>query len=579
MNIMFSKKIAYQIIIRNLLLLSTLSFAAIVYASGITASVDRDSIALKETLTLTISVDGQTKNSPDLSGLKNDFDVLSTQRSSSIQVINGSANSSTDWHITLAPKHTGTLLIPSFNVDNAVSDAIEVKVSQQSQEQSDSNEQVRTTIELDKNSVYVQEQIIVKVKLITEVNLSQAELQPLELKNALVVNLDQQQYQTSINGKPHLIVETTFALFPQESGDITIPSLTYTVSIDNMRSIFGDPFGRRRNNTLRLRTDEQHINVKPVPAQNLNKTWQPAKELSLNETWSSSLDHLKIGEPVTRTITINSKGLTGGQIAPTTTSNIDGLTFYPDQAQTKDDKTSKGVQGTRIETTAIVPNRGGDFTLPAVNIDWWNTDSQKMETASLPERKIHVLGDATATNMQTPTPQTLTNTTDNETKNAPIVTINNKENSLTPWILAAIALLAALSIGLACYIWRLKAYINRMHSDQEKHASLLQEKEKNIWDSLKTAASNKDAVALRKAILSWAHFQWPLQKINTLDDIAKIGGNAELTMELEELDKMLYSNHSNPEWNANNLLKLLNSYRKQKKTDSKTTELKNLYTE
>lgn len=571
-NIMLTKKMIQLTTIRILLLLiSLLSMAS--HASNLTASVDRDEIGLRETLTLTVSLDDSTKNTPDFSGLKNDFDILSNQRASSTQVYNGNRVSSTDWQLTLAPKHAGKLLIPSFNVDNSVSDAIEIKVSQQNQtQQSGDDEQVRTSIEVSKNSIYVQEQVLVTIKLISEINLSQAEMEPLELKDALVVNLDKQQYITKINGVDHLIIETNLAIFPQESGELIIPSLAYTVATGTM-----NPFARSRNNILRLRTDEQHITVKPAPTQNTNNSWQPAQQLSLHETWSSSLDHLKIGEPVTRTITINTDGLTAGQIAPLQNTAIDGLTFYPDQAQTKDNNNAKGVKGTRIETIAIVPNRGGDFTLPAINVDWWNTSTQKMETASLPAKTIHVLGDASITT----TPKNLASSTTNESTQEPSteITNNNSQDGLPLWILIITGLFALLSVGLAVYIWKLKKHIDQLHQDQHNREIALQEKEKDIWDVLKTAANNKDAPALRKAVLNWAQFQWPAEKINTLDEIAKLGKNDELTAALKELDEILYSNHDNADWDANALLKLLNEYRKQKKTKKKSPTLKTLYSE
>ena len=565
-------------IYRALFLLTMLGTAALTQANSLTASVDRNNIALQETLTLIITADEQTKDTPDFSALRNEFEVLSTSRSASIRMINGVTESSTDWHITLAPKHAGTLLIPSFNVDNAVSDAIEINVTQQNQNQSDSNEQVRVTVETDKKSVFVQQQILVKIKLITEVNLSQAEMQPLELKNALVVNLDQQQYQTNINGKPHLVVETSFAIFPQESGELIIPSLSYNVAVDNSRNGWGDPFGRSRNNILRLRTPEQTISVKPVPSQNTGKNWQPANQLTLSENWSASLDHLKVGEPVTRTITINTDGLSGGQIAPLANNAIDGLTFYPDQAQTKDNKNTKGVQGSRVETTAIVPNRGGDFTLPEINVDWWDTNSQTIKTATLSAKTIHVSGDALAlqplTNLQTQS--TSSTSIDTNKITAPPVAIQIPD-AVTPWLWASSIVFALLSIALAVYVWQLKARLAQWQAAQKNSDLELSEKEKDIWDVLKHAATNRDAPALRKAVLSWAKFQWPTQHINTLDEIAKLAQKDALTTALKQLDELLYSNHLSTEWNPDTLLALLKECRKERQHKKTSPELKPLY--
>src|SRR5690606_10560658 len=45
---------------------------------------------------------------------------------------------------------------------------------------------------------------------------------------------------------------------------------------------------------------------------------------------------------------------------------------------------------TRIETQAIVPTRSGNFTLPAVRVQWWDTVNQQLRTAELPEQKLIV---------------------------------------------------------------------------------------------------------------------------------------------------------------------------------------------
>ncbi|MES2675125.1 MAG: BatD family protein [Pseudomonadota bacterium] len=560
-----------------LLTLALLGMAALVQANTLTANVDRNTIALNETLTLIVTADEQTKDSPDFSALKNDFEVLSTSRSSSFRIINGNAASSTDWHITLAPKHAGTLLIPSFNVDNAVSDAIEINVVEQNQNQANSNEQVRVVVEANKTSAYVQEQILIKVKLITEISLAQAEMQPLELKNALVVNTDQTQYQTTIDGKPHLIVETSFAVFPQESGEIIIPSLSYNVSINDARNGWGDPFNRGRNNILRLRSAEKRIQVNPVPTHYDTKNWQPANQLTISESWSSSLDQLKVGEPVTRTITINADGLTGGQIAPLANTSIDGLTFYPDQAQTKDNKSAQGVQGSRVETTAIVPNRGGDFTLPEINVNWWDNNSQTMRTATLPAKTIHVAGDAALqplANLQNI--PTNNSNTGNAAITAPTPSLQATD-AASPWLWATSILFALLSLGLATYAWQLKSRLTQWQTSQALSENEVAQREKDVWNVLKHAAGNRDAPALRKAVLNWAQYQWPAQHIHTLDEIAKLAANEKLTTALKQLDELLYSNHLSTEWNPDTLLSLLKESQKESKNKTAAPELKPLY--
>ena len=546
--------------------------SSISYAGQLTASVDRDNIGVQETFTLTVSADSRVSEKPDFSLLKNDFEILSNNESQFTSISNGGAEFKKVWQLTLAPKRAGTLLIPSFTVDKAISDAIEIKVTKQNPTQTNSDDPVHITMDVNKSSAFVQEQILVKVQIVSKVNLNQTELQPLTIDNAVVVALDEKpkRFINTINGVQHLIEEQNFAIFPQQSGELVIPSLIYSVVPAVERDLWNDPFGRSRSNILRLPTEEQHITVKPVPAEAAGKPWLPANNLTLNETWSASLDHLKMGEPVTRTITISAQGLTGGQISPLPINAADGLTFYPDQPQNNDAKTTKGIQGTRIETIAIIPNHGGDFTLPAINIEWWDVNAQTMKTATLPEKKISVLGDAAP--VVATVPSSSAATPEHQVNANPVVV--TKTN---PWLWASNIIFVLLTLALGVYVLHLKSILKAMQNERDEERAIQSEKEKHIWNLLKHAASNRDAVALRKNVLAWAIFHSPEASIHSLDDVAKLAGKTELSQELKNLDAVLYSNHPSEAWEPKQLLNLLNECRKEKNTRKKSDGLKPLY--
>src|SRR5690606_25289951 len=265
-----------------------LAFSAGTRADTLSASVDRDTISLQETFTLTLRFYAQTSDSPDLTLLQKDFDVLSTQQSNQMRVINGSMESFTDWRIALAPKRVGTLEIPAFTIEGARSDPISITVESQSRAPQNASSNVFVDVEVSKNNVYVQEQILFTIRLFTSVSLNGAEMSPLELPDALVLDLVENQYQTNINGRQHVVVVSVYSIFPQHSGELVIPSLTYNVSVrTGQRDPWSDPFGNRRSTALRLRTDEQTIKVNSVPPQFSGQDWLPAKNLQLTEHWSS----------------------------------------------------------------------------------------------------------------------------------------------------------------------------------------------------------------------------------------------------------------------------------------------------
>ncbi|MFX4229013.1 MAG: BatD family protein [Porticoccaceae bacterium] len=119
----------------GLVLLLLLPAGAI--SAELTSSVDRNSININETLTLTLRYEeGASSDSLELEVLRQDFDVLSVQphTSNNVSIVNGnySQQTLTTWTITLAPKREGTRVIPSFNIDGNVSDAIAIEVSRSS---------------------------------------------------------------------------------------------------------------------------------------------------------------------------------------------------------------------------------------------------------------------------------------------------------------------------------------------------------------------------------------------------------------------------------------------------------------
>jgi len=550
-----------------------------VYAGNLTASVDRDELGLEETFTLVLRYDEQINTTPDYELLRKDFDILNTQSGTQMSIINGSMEASTEWKIALAPKRIGKLLIPSFTIDGAISDAIEITVEGKSKSPKNTDNNVTVEVETSKDTSYVQEQIIVTLRLYTTVGLNGIELQPLQVKDALVVNIDEKQYQTKINGRPGAAVETRYAVFPQKSGELIIPSMLYQVSVSSgQRDLWDRFYGNSQNNILRLRTDEQRINVLPAPASVTAGDWLPALNVSLSEHWSTSLDSLKVGEPITRSITVKADGLTAGQINPLQLAPIDGLTFYNDQAQTDDQKSANGVEGSRIETIAIVPTKAGHFTLPEIKLNWWDTKSNSIRTATLPAVSLTVgLGDMTqlaapANEIEEPTSVDIN--TDLSTIE-PQQTVVQEKTPLWLYISNALALVVALFFALR--FWQTKRELVALYTTERAELNELNQNENEAWNNFKRTLADKELTALRKALINWAQVYWNNESITSLQTIATQAHEPALTEELRKLDEAMFSAHSRaPDTEV--LLQLLANLRKTKhKKTADNKKLRPLY--
>ncbi len=116
----------------------------------------------------------------------------------------------------------------------------------------------------------------------------------------------------------------------------------------------------------------------------------PPGSLTLEENWSTSPEQLRVGESATRTIRIQGEGLQGAQLPPILFAPTDGLKYYPDQPQISEQEIPDGLLGIRQDSAAVVPTRAGTYLIPEIRIPWWDTQSEQVQYAVLPEREITV---------------------------------------------------------------------------------------------------------------------------------------------------------------------------------------------
>lgn len=569
MNMIIRFFLTLKACLSGLVILSLLMFTPASLADNLTASVDRNIIGLEETFILTLKYDEQINATPDYSLLRKDFDILNTQSGSYMTMINGRTESYTQWIISLAPRKIGKALIPSFNINGAISDAIEITVEGKTKTAQDT---VKVDIQVDKSQGYVQEQLLVTLRLTTYVNISGANVEPLQIKDALVVQVDEKKYRNMDNGRESITYETTYAVYPQQSGEMVIPSVLYQVEVaSNMRD-YMDFFATNRGNLMRLRTDEQRIHIKPTPNDVRAQPWLPAKDIRIEEHWSSSPDTVKIGEPITRTLTIRAEGLSAGQLPPLPNPTINGLNSYQDQAQNDDQKSAQGVTGSRIETTAIVANQPGKFILPAITLHWWDTDEQMFKTATLAESTLNVSGIAIAQNV----PASQENSGD---ISVPINTdINSLAQQQTPetkhpaWVYLLLTFSLIINFVLAILLWKSRRKLAEQQEVGDYFASQSAQEEKDVWNNLREAIATKDPIQIRKSIITWGKIFWADEQIESLEKVMKKFDSTELKKLFNDVDAAIYSNNQTPIAFAELLEKLTILRKAPKKNDEKLLE-------
>ncbi|WP_223786629.1 BatD family protein [Marinicella meishanensis] len=380
------------IIALSLLLLSSWAQAAI------KAAVDRSTVLFGESLTLTITADKNTNSQPDFTLLDAVFHVGQTGKSSSTQIINGEVNTQTTWQVLLVPKSLGTHLIPPLEVDGERTETIKITVNKP-----DPNAQAKgdlfIELETNKDSAYVQEEILLTVRLMYAINLKNGALTEPGGDGVIVQQISKgANYTTQRDGKTYQVLERKYAIYAENSGPLTLNPLVFEGEVtDNSRQSFG-LFQRGR--PVRHVSEMLDLEIKQIPPEFVNQAWIPARQVTLQQSWSQDQPY-RVGEPITRTINLTVAGQAETQLPELQLADIDGAKIYQDKTDTITRQDGQQLISSKVIKYAIIPTRQGLLEIPEFTLDWFDTTSQSGKVARIPATTLAVAA-ADASTVQAP---------------------------------------------------------------------------------------------------------------------------------------------------------------------------------
>ena len=524
------------------------------HALGLVASVDRDQLNSGETVELTLETNDATLfGKPDLAPLDTLFEVRGTRQVNQLTTLNDDNKATTRWIITLQPKQTGTVTIPSLQVGDYHSLPINLTVTQSSASDSELAP-VFIEASLDQPNVYVQAQAILTLRVYHSVALyDDSNLTPLHLQDAIVEQLGESRtYEKLINGVRHGVIEVRYGIYPQHSGELQIPALTFSATqVDNQPGNTSTPSAPKPGKMVHVTSTEIPLQVKPKPEDYpATAAWLPARSLSLSESWNPEPDHSKVGDSLTRTLTLKAEGLSSAQLPPLPATDVNGLRRYPDLPQLSNQVTDNGLIGSREEREALVPTRVGQVELPAVELVWWNTHEDRLERSYLPARTLQV---AANTSLAADTP----------TGAGPIA--DSDDSTLWLWQLSTLLLACTTFIGFGLW-WRARWQPAILRAAQTGPSP------RTLLDDIKRASLANDPQATRQALDAWAR-----QQPETLAEMA--ARFVLLSDALDGLNGALYS-ETGQYWQGEELWKAIRSIpaaEREQDTASESSSLPPLY--
>ena len=553
---------------------------------NIEVSVDRNELARGETLTYTIRVYDQRQGMQlDLTPLTEGFDVLGTRTSSQIRSINGSVESWTDYIVTLFPLAEGELTIPSLEINDALTDPVAINVINEGPRSNQSNEELFLEIVVNKETIYVQEQLLFTVRLYYTINgIRNPQFTELEMADTVIQLIGSpNQYEKLIDGVRYGVYEKRYVIFPQRSGPLEIPDILFRGEVTDGSS----NFVFRNLNTRRVTAFIEGITIqvaeRPEAARN-NQFWLPVGNLTLEENWNIDLSNLKVGDSAIRTITMVADGLDGAVLPPFSPVEIQNLNLYPDPPDIQRTFVDGRIVGTRVESTTLVPVIAGSIEIPEVSIPWWNINTDQQERTVIAATFINV---ATIEG-EVPSEQTVISTVNIEEllEAAPVIDQSMIDAQAEAqfievravwlnWLIALAFLIVMISIYsllLAPNKHAIRAFFDTQLANLIKKYS----PENNEWVAyrqLVIACRKQDLIRIRESLIQWSNHFLDTRTLLTMEDILEQTESIELHEHATQIQAALFSigskQHAELSFDSHELIKLTTSLRKNKRKEQK----------
>jgi len=515
-------------------------------AATVTAKLDRNNVVVGETVTLVLETSDTNQSlDADFSVLQTDFDVLNRRSETQMSFVNGAQTASVRLVITLEPKHEGNLVIPALNFPGASSNPLTLKVSAAPALAPGAAEPVFIEVALqpEEGPYYVLSQISLTVRIFYQANLTEAAINPPDPAQASVRLLDEVPYQSDRNGERYRVLERRYAIFPERSGDLTIPAMQLSGRlIERPSDRLWQPTVRGRR--VQVESEPLTLEISPRPASFTGDFWLPARRVTISQQISDN-EKLHVGEPVTRTVIVDAVGLEENMLEEPVWPEIPSARIYPDQPQGISRDDGEWVLGHKEFRYAIVPEKPGELVLPEVRLDWWDTVANKQRTAVLPGHTVSVLPSELNTSMVMPP------------NSAPGVPTSTPGASAANTALAKSTILWKTSTAAFAVLWLLTLFFYFRRSGLKTISPGRNESvssgEKELLKHFQQACQKNDASSARKDLAQWIRNYAPLALRGSMRDFGAACGDAALQGSIAELDVSGFTGEGAGAWKGESL--------------------------
>jgi hypothetical protein len=373
-------------------------------AAGFTASLDRDTISLGESATLSLAFEGgQPRNvpTPEVPGLQ----IVNTGNSQNFSILNGQMSSTVTVTFSLTPQRDGKFVIPAMTADvngqRLTSQPLELTVQKAAVPSAaainSGNQVAFMKLLLPQSKIYVGQVLAAQLQIYLRddvQNFGNFQFTAMPTDGFIVGKSAQGgRYRTQIGSHSYTVIPLSIALTVLKAGSLNLGPFTaqMTVVLPSDQQ-GGDPFFRQFFNSgeqkqVSLATDSIEVQSLPLPTDGKPADFNGAVG-HYTMTVTAGPTNVAVGDPITVHIQISGRGALDALVLPKQSDWRDFKVYPP--ASKVETGGPLGLEGAKTFEEIVTPQNTDVHELPQFSFAFFDPDDGNYHTLTQPSVQLAV---------------------------------------------------------------------------------------------------------------------------------------------------------------------------------------------
>ena len=365
-----------------------------------------------------------------------------------------------------------------------------------------------------------------------------------EIENAIVVLPQDRPQNTNekIGGVTYAGITETYTIYPQQPGDFRLPPAHVTVPYANAPP-------KTTVAVVPMPSFVFHADV-PAAAQSLDY-FLPTSDLVMQQKWSAPLKNLRSGDSIERTIVVTATRMQAMLIPPLPLEAPSGIRIYEEEPVVEDKKTDRGdfLYGRRVQSTKYLIQKAGDYTLPAIELTWWNLSTNRPVKATLPAIHFTAAENPNYVSELPPEPE-------------PVPVAPRKQRGF--WAQYKLWMRVIIPCFILFFIlsWMGGRYMPRIYGRLKARQQQRAHSEQAYFHNLLRSCRQNDPQHAYDWLVKWHTLAHPNRLV---EDFLREVSDTDLSFEIEQLGAILFREGTHAlQWDGRKMAKLLKLHRKNR---------------